>query len=939
MDIPLLVIFSGIALSEPVTAVPAPIVDRSQCNSKEHFVSKLDASDFCAGSLQDTEDSCLLEGGGPLMCLTDGRWELKGILNYQSICKTGFGHHPSVFTSVPANKKWIEKVMGTRPNPIPGSEVTGSPSSDVTPTPEQANSEVTSEAGNEEPVVEAVKNEESVKNVDVTTPATEEAVKIEVESSANGEAAPKDETSGETTSSPMVESTSGAVSNMEVITNMDVTSNVAVSEESAAENGQHNRDQDTLNELKSEHESTNEPIVQEPQAATPNGPLVKEVKSEIPEEPLVQEVKSEEASPSPISEFSPVTTTSSVESDSPKAVSEDVSTAAPLDTSSASEITPEAVKEEVTPDTPIIPQGESQVVENQASSTTESTESEHQETAQEVTPGKPTSEEVPVINMEDVMNAEVPSTLVPLVDPSGKLGVESEGKNPTASEPQVSPMIEERQEPVVEEQKLASPTTEELSHVETSSPLTEEAKNVNEGLAPVSSEVSSSEVPATSNDKPEESSSVEGGRNLASFIAENIPAADPEVSRSEGDASEQNVASIGLTPVEKTPEQDASKAVEESSPKPEESEVVKSEEQRSEAPAVGAENAGDVSSSPAVPVESTPAETVASADASSSPVPSSEVPSSTPVEEVKSEISSQTPSLVNVDPVEPVKLDPSNDLAKLVSDEVSSDNAPKDVSDSVPTGNEAVQSIDAPSTPEATIPSDQLGTSEAPAKEKSSSPEEAKSAEEVRTVEEPKAEEPKIEDTIASSAVMNAESSTPESPESSSPKGFLVMSPIVEESSPSVSDATSPAVSEVSPSEIPKSEDAPVSEAEAIKDVVLHDISTPENAPLNPEESLREEINKWVESGNDVESSDEITPKNGPSEIIASSEIPSDIEQPAQDAIPAESFLAPKGTPTALDSSRLSPEIVEAAGPGLSSSENVAEGSLVPVVPEDATSF
>lgn len=790
--------------------------------------------------------------------------------------------------------------MGTRPNLIPGSDVMGSsPSvsditsefslsgSEATPTPAEATPDITPEAGNEEPVVESVKTVEAARNVDASTPATEEAVKTE----ASGEVSPSVESNVETTVTPVVESTSGgAVSNMEVITNVDATSNVAVDGESvdnAAESGPHNGEQDSSNELKSEHESTHESIVQaETIAPTPNEPVLEEIKSSTPENPVVQEAPFVEAS-------SVETISPSVETESPKAVSEDVSTASPVEISSASDVTPDTdkVAVSVNPDTPISPEGESQVSDNQASSTTESTESGHLE----VTPEKPTIEEVPVISMGDVMNAEVPSTLVPLVEPSGQPVADSEGDN--AEEPQVSPVVEEaKKEPVVEEQKEVSPTTEESSNVETSSPLTEEAKNVNEGLAPVSSEVPSSEEPT----------SLEGGRNLASFVAENVPAADPEVNPSEGDASEQNTGNIGMSSgdlVEKSAEQDLSKAAEESSPKPEESEAVKTDEQRSGAP-VGAE------------IES---ENVAS----------SEAPAFTPVEEAMSERSaiegsSQTPAKVDsiIDPVESVRLEPGNDAAKLVSDEVSSENI-KAIFDSASTGtgNEAVQSVDALSTPEA------------PVEEKSSSPEDVKPAEEVRAVEEePKSEEPKAED-ISAPPVTNAGTSTSQALEDSSPKGFLEMSPIVGETSPSGSETTSLAIPEASPSGITKLEETPVSEAENAKNV-LQDISTPENVSLNPQESLKAEINKWAEIDG-VETSDEVAPL----ETVASSETSSANNIPVQDAIPTESFLVPENNPTGSESTQMSPEIAEAAGPGLSSSENVAEGSLVPVVPEDASSL
>ncbi|XP_075236537.1 uncharacterized protein LOC142333391 [Lycorma delicatula] len=92
--------------------LPVPKISLDECNSSKHYSGFITDDEICAGYTDSSKTPCYNDEGAPLMCVTEGGiWELQGILSYHSNC--GRGYHPSIFSSISAARKWIEKTVNS----------------------------------------------------------------------------------------------------------------------------------------------------------------------------------------------------------------------------------------------------------------------------------------------------------------------------------------------------------------------------------------------------------------------------------------------------------------------------------------------------------------------------------------------------------------------------------------------------------------------------------------------------------------------------------------------------------------------------------------------------------------------------------------------------------------------------------------------------------
>lgn len=102
----------GVNFRQYLEHIPVPVVDKAECDSRDHYNGHLSVSDICTGSRAD-KPSCKNDIGSPLMCMDgNGSWKLHGILSHEGECLKR--SHPDVFTSIVDLSDWISKTTGRR---------------------------------------------------------------------------------------------------------------------------------------------------------------------------------------------------------------------------------------------------------------------------------------------------------------------------------------------------------------------------------------------------------------------------------------------------------------------------------------------------------------------------------------------------------------------------------------------------------------------------------------------------------------------------------------------------------------------------------------------------------------------------------------------------------------------------------------------------------
>jgi len=91
--------------------VQLQVYDRSKCIQAYNASSITDGM-LCAGSLEEGQDTCSGDSGGPLQCeiMEDGElsWVQVGITSWGEGC--GKSEYPGVYTKVATYNKWIREV-------------------------------------------------------------------------------------------------------------------------------------------------------------------------------------------------------------------------------------------------------------------------------------------------------------------------------------------------------------------------------------------------------------------------------------------------------------------------------------------------------------------------------------------------------------------------------------------------------------------------------------------------------------------------------------------------------------------------------------------------------------------------------------------------------------------------------------------------------------
>ncbi|KAI6176443.1 Serine proteinase [Aphelenchoides bicaudatus] len=92
--------------SHVLREIHIPIVAPTVCNDLRHYAGLVfTPTMICAGYSDGRMDACQGDSGGPLMCLTNGVWQLQGIVSWGIGCaKPNF---PGVYTKVSAITGWI----------------------------------------------------------------------------------------------------------------------------------------------------------------------------------------------------------------------------------------------------------------------------------------------------------------------------------------------------------------------------------------------------------------------------------------------------------------------------------------------------------------------------------------------------------------------------------------------------------------------------------------------------------------------------------------------------------------------------------------------------------------------------------------------------------------------------------------------------------------
>jgi len=84
-----------------------------ECNNTLVYEGQITQEMLCREHRVDSS-VCQEDAGSPLMCLNNNRWELQGVLSAGGGCsQEGKEVSPSVFTSIPALREWIDTVMET----------------------------------------------------------------------------------------------------------------------------------------------------------------------------------------------------------------------------------------------------------------------------------------------------------------------------------------------------------------------------------------------------------------------------------------------------------------------------------------------------------------------------------------------------------------------------------------------------------------------------------------------------------------------------------------------------------------------------------------------------------------------------------------------------------------------------------------------------------
>ena len=58
----------------------------SHCRSAQSYGSRITRNILCAGYQEGGQDACQNDSGGPLVCQSQGKWTLYGVVNYGEGC-------------------------------------------------------------------------------------------------------------------------------------------------------------------------------------------------------------------------------------------------------------------------------------------------------------------------------------------------------------------------------------------------------------------------------------------------------------------------------------------------------------------------------------------------------------------------------------------------------------------------------------------------------------------------------------------------------------------------------------------------------------------------------------------------------------------------------------------------------------------------------------
>lgn len=99
-------------LPELLQEVVVPIVSRSRCNRPAAYSKKLPKHTICAGYDEGGKDSCQNDSGGPLSCLEQNRYVLRGVTNMGTKC--ALPNKYGIYADVSKYIGWITKETNAR---------------------------------------------------------------------------------------------------------------------------------------------------------------------------------------------------------------------------------------------------------------------------------------------------------------------------------------------------------------------------------------------------------------------------------------------------------------------------------------------------------------------------------------------------------------------------------------------------------------------------------------------------------------------------------------------------------------------------------------------------------------------------------------------------------------------------------------------------------